>query len=60
MRNIAHAILVWSWVALYAAVVGAATHYYSGNVVVTIVLTSLGAAWARWAVHTLGESSCSE
>lgn len=55
MRNIAQFILIWLWVALYAALVGTAAHFYAGHVILTIVVSTLAAAWARYAVHTLEE-----
>ena len=57
MRNITYTIVVWSWVALYAALVAAAVHLYFGNSLVTVLLTSIGAAWARFAVHMFEEQS---
>ena len=57
MRNLARHIVVWGWVALYAALVATAVHLYFGNSLVTVLLTSIGAAWARFAVHMFGEQS---
>ena len=57
MRNLARFIVIWGWVALYAALVAAAVHLYFGNSLVTVLLTSIGAAWARFAVHMFGEQS---
>ena len=57
MRNITCTIVVWGWVALYAALVGAAVHLYFGNSAVTVLLTSIGAAWARYAVNFFEEHS---
>lgn len=57
MRNLTRHIVVWGWVALYAALVAAAVHLYFGNSLVTVLLTSVAAAWARFAVHMFGEQS---
>ena len=57
MRNLARHIVIWGWVALYAALVAAAVHLYFGNSLVTVLLTSIGAAWARFAVHMFEEQS---
>ena len=57
MRNLARFIAIWGWVALYAALVAAAVHLYFGDSLVTVLLTSIGAAWARFAVHMFGEQS---